>query len=116
MSPLFQLEKKCPRTGARAGTLNTPHGSVPTPVFLPVGSQGTVKTLTPDELRSLGVSMLLSNTYHLYLRPGLETIRKHGGLHKSMAWDGPILNDSGGFQVFSLGDPRRVNDDGVLFR
>ena len=116
MSRLFQLEKTCPQTKARAGTLNTPHGSVPTPVFLPVGSQGTVKTLTPDELRSLGVNMLLSNTYHLYLRPGLDTIRKHGGLHKFMAWDGPILTDSGGFQVFSLGHLRRVNDDGVLFR
>jgi len=116
MSQLFQLEKKCPQTGARAGMLNTPHGSVPTPVFLPVGSQGTVKTLTPDELKSLGVGMILSNTYHLYLRPGTEIIRKLGGLHQFMSWDGPILTDSGGFQVFSLGHLRNINDEGALFR
>jgi len=116
MSQLFQLDKKCPQTSARAGTLNTPHGSVPTPVFLPVGSQGTVKTLTPDELKSLGVGMILSNTYHLYLRPGVEIIRKLGGLHRFMSWDGPILTDSGGFQVFSLGHLRRINDEGALFR
>jgi len=116
MSRLFKLEKTCPKTRARAGTLKTPHGSVPTPVFLPVGSQGTVKTLTPDELKSLGVSMVLANTYHLYLRPGVETISKLGGLHKFMAWDGPILTDSGGFQVFSLGHLRRISDEGVLFR
>jgi queuine tRNA-ribosyltransferase len=116
MSQFFQLEKKCPRTGARAGTLNTPHGSVPTPVFLPVGSQGTVKTLTPDELKALGVGMILSNTYHLYLRPGIEIIGKLGGLHRFMSWDGPILTDSGGFQVFSLGHLRRISDAGALFR
>jgi queuine tRNA-ribosyltransferase len=116
MSRLFQLEKICTKTKARAGILETSHGSVPTPVFLPVGSQGTVKTLTPDELKSLGVSMVLANTYHLYLRPGVETISKLGGLHKFMAWDGPILTDSGGFQVFSLGHLRRISDEGALFR
>lgn len=116
MSQFFKLEKKCPQTGARAGTLNTPHGPVLTPVFLPVGSQGTVKTLTPDELKSLGVGMILANTYHLYLRPGIETIRKLGGLHRFMSWDGPILTDSGGFQVFSLGHLRRIGDKGALFR
>src|SRR4030065_845834 len=116
MSRLSQLEKPCPQTKARAGTLNTPHGSVPTPVFLPVGSQGTVKTLTPDELKSLGVGMVLSNTYHLYLRPGTEIIRRLGGLHRFMSWDGPILTDSGGFQVFSLEGLRSVDEDGVEFR
>ncbi len=116
MSRLFKLEKTCTKTRARAGMLKTPHGLVPTPVFLPVGSQGTVKTLTPDELESLGVSMVLANTYHLYLRPGMDIIGKLGGLHKFMGWDGPILTDSGGFQVFSLGHLRRINDEGVLFR
>jgi queuine tRNA-ribosyltransferase len=101
---------------ARAGMLTTPHGKVPTPAFLPVGSQGTVKTLTPDELKLSGVGMILANTYHLYLRPGVETISKLGGLHKFMAWDGPILTDSGGFQVFSLGHLRRISDGGALFR
>jgi len=116
MSRLFKLAKTCSKTKARAGTLTTTHGSVPTPVFLPVGSQGTVKTLTPDDLKSLGVGMILSNTYHLYLRPGVETISKLGGLHRFMSWDGPILTDSGGFQVFSLGHLRRISDEGALFR
>ena len=116
MSRLFQLERNCSKTKARAGMLTTPHGQVPTPVFLPVGSQGTVKTLTPDELKSLGVGVVLANTYHLYLRPGVTTISKLGGLHRFMGWDGPILTDSGGFQVFSLGHLRRINDEGVLFR
>jgi queuine tRNA-ribosyltransferase len=101
---------------ARAGMLTTPHGKVPTPAFLPVGSQGTVKTLAPDELKLSGAGMILANTYHLYLRPGVETISKVGGLHKFMAWDGPILTDSGGFQVFSLGHLRRISDEGALFR
>jgi queuine tRNA-ribosyltransferase len=116
MGRLFQLANTCAKTGARVGTLATSHGSVPTPVFLPVGSQGTVKTLTPDDLRSLDVGMVLCNTYHLYLRPGTDIIRKMGGLHRFMAWDGPILTDSGGFQVFSLGHLRRVSDEGALFR
>ena len=116
MSQLFQLEKTCPKTGARAGTLTTPHGSVPTPLFVPVGSQGAVKTLTPHDLKSLGVGMVLANAYHLYLRPGIETIRRLGGLHRFMSWDGPILTDSGGFQVFSLGHLRRISDEGALFR
>ena len=116
MSQLFQLEKTCPRTGARAGMLTTLHGSVPTPLFIPVGSQGTVKTLTPHDLESLGVGMVLANTYHLYLRPGVEIICQTGGLHSFMSWSGPILTDSGGFQVFSLGHLRRVSDEGVVFR
>jgi len=116
MSRFFQLEKTCPETGARAGMLSTAHGSVPTPVFLPVGSQGTVKTLTPGDLESLGVGMVLANTYHLYLRPGIEVIGRLGGLHRFMSWGGPILTDSGGFQVFSLGHLRRTSDEGALFR
>jgi len=105
-----------PDSQARAGELHTPHGTVPTPVFLPVGSQATVKTLTPEELEDIGVAMVLANTYHLYLRPGIEVIEKMGGLHKFMAWDRAILTDSGGYQIFSLASLRRVNDEGVLFR
>ena len=103
-------------TGPRAGRLHTPHGDVPTPVFMPVGTQATVKTLTPDELEIIGASMVLANTYHLYLRPGAEVVARLGGLHKFMGWPRPILTDSGGFQVFSLGHLRRVSDDGVLFK
>jgi queuine tRNA-ribosyltransferase len=116
MSQLFGLTRTCPATGARAGTLTTSHGSVPTPLFMPVGSQGTVKTLTPDDLRSIGAGMVLANAYHLHLRPGAEVIDRLGGLHRFMSWDGPILTDSGGFQIFSLGHLRRVSDEGALFR
>ncbi len=100
---------------ARLGTLRTAHGSVETPVFMPVGTQGTVKTLEPRDLRELGVSTILGNTYHLMLRPGAETVAAAGGLHLFMGWNGPILTDSGGFQVFSLGKTRRIRDDGVEF-
>jgi queuine tRNA-ribosyltransferase len=103
-------------TAARAGELLTAHGIVPTPVFLPVGTQATVKTLTPDELTDIGYKMLLSNTYHLYLRPGMEVLRKMGGLHKFMGWNGAILTDSGGYQVFSLSALRKIDDNGVTFR
>lgn len=102
--------------GARVGELFTAHGTVPTPVFLPVGSQATVKTLTPQEVRDLGFGMVLANTYHLYLRPGIDIIEKMGGLHRFMAWDGAILTDSGGYQVFSLAPLCRVTDEGVTFR
>jgi queuine tRNA-ribosyltransferase len=102
--------------GARAGALNTPHGKVLTPLFLPVGSQATVKTLTPDDIRELGFNMLLANTYHLYLRPGIDIIEKMGGLHRFMAWDGPILTDSGGYQVFSLSPFCKISDKGIKFR
>ncbi len=112
----FHLIQTCPDSKARAGELVTPHGVVPTPVFLPVGSQATVKTLTPEELKALGVEMVLANTYHLYLRPGITIIEKMGGLHKFMAWDRAILTDSGGYQIFSLAPLRQVNDDGVIFR
>ena len=102
---------------ARAGVLRTAHGEVRTPVFMPVGTKGTVKTLHPDEVRDLGAQIVLGNTYHLHFRPGDELIRDLGGLHRFMGWDAPILTDSGGFQVFSLRDTiARVDDDGVTFR
>jgi queuine tRNA-ribosyltransferase len=101
---------------ARAGRLQTAHGPVETPVFMPVGTNATVKALDPDDLREVGASIILANTYHLYLRPGHERIARLGGLHRFMAWDGPILTDSGGFQVVSLGDLRSVDDGGVTFR
>src|ERR671931_1877938 len=103
--------------GARTGTLRTSHGDVPTPAFMPVGTKGTVKGVHPDELRGLGTTILLGNTYHLHLRPGEELIAELGGLHAFMGWDGPILTDSGGYQVFSLRHTiTRVDDDGVTFR
>ncbi len=101
---------------ARVGELTTQHGVVQTPVLCPVGTQGSVKTLTPQEINDLGMKMILANTYHLYLRPGIPTIEKLGGLHKFMGWDGTILTDSGGYQLFSLSRLRQVNDDGVVFR
>src|SRR5947209_1127058 len=112
----FDLLKTDTRTGARAGVLHTPHGEVPTPVYMPVGTQATVKTLTPDELVAAGASLILANTYHLSLRPGAERIARFGGLHRFMGWERPILTDSGGFQVFSLGHLRQVSDDGVTVR
>ncbi|HKB05226.1 MAG TPA: tRNA guanosine(34) transglycosylase Tgt [Gemmataceae bacterium] len=101
---------------ARRGRLDTPHGPVDTPVFMPVGTQATVKGLTPEQVRDAGAQILLGNTYHLALRPGDELIAELGGLHQFMAWDGPILTDSGGFQIFSLAPIRKVSDDGVSFR
>ncbi|MBX7253110.1 MAG: tRNA guanosine(34) transglycosylase Tgt [Candidatus Promineofilum sp.] len=101
---------------ARLGRFATPHGPLETPVFAPVGTQATVKAMTPRDLRELGATLVLANTYHLYLRPGDELIRDLGGLHRFMAWDGPILTDSGGFQVFSLSDTRRIDADGVTFK
>jgi len=100
---------------ARAGILHTAHGDVQTPVFMPVGTRATVKTVSPDELEELGSEIILANTYHLYLRPGEKLIEKAGGLHEFMAWHHPILTDSGGFQVFSLSGLRKISDDGVLF-
>ena len=105
----FEIKKIDPRTGARLGVLHLPHGDVETPVFMPVGTQATVKAMTPDELKEMVNSyIILSNTYHLFLRPGHELIKKAGGLHKFMNWDRNILTDSGGFQVFSLGDLRNL--------
>jgi queuine tRNA-ribosyltransferase len=112
----FRLVKTCPQSQVRVGELATAHGVVPTPVFLPVASQGAVKTLTPQEVKDLGFNMVLANTYHLYLRPGISVIEKAGGLHNFMGWEGAILTDSGGYQVFSLARLRRVGDDGVIFR
>ncbi|MBI2781773.1 MAG: tRNA guanosine(34) transglycosylase Tgt [Chloroflexi bacterium] len=103
-------------TRARLGRLTLPHGVVETPQFMPVGTNATVKALDPDDLRTVGASIVLSNTYHLYLRPGHERIRRLGGLHRFMAWDRPILTDSGGFQVVSLADTRTIDDDGATFR
>ena len=111
----FEVLKTDP-SGARLGRLTTPHGVVDTPAFMPVGTAGTVKGLTQQALGELGVQILLGNTYHLYLRPGHELIRKLGGLHKFMSWPGAILTDSGGFQVFSLAELRKVTDDGAVFR
>ena len=101
---------------ARAGELETPHGKALTPFFMPVATQATVKALTPEEVRDVGAQVVLSNAYHLYLRPGVETVVNLGGLHKFMGWDGPILTDSGGFQAFSMGPLRKVSDDGIRFR
>lgn len=112
----FEVLKVEKSFGARLGRLVTPHGVVHTPAFMPVGTQATVKTMTPEEVASLGAEMILSNTYHLYLRPGAEIIREAGGLHRFMNWHGPILTDSGGFQVFSLASLREVRPNGVLFR
>ena len=113
---IFKLIKNSPGGNARAGELSTAHGTVQTPVFCPVASQGTVKTLTPDEIRGIGFEMLLANTYHLYLRPGIEVVENLGGLHNFMSWDKSILTDSGGYQVFSLSRLRKVTDEGVVFR
>lgn len=112
----FQLEKEEAHTGARLGQMKTSHGNIQTPVFMPVGTQATVKTLSPHELQDIGATIILSNTYHLYLRPGADIIKEAGGLHPFMAWPGPILTDSGGFQVFSLGDLREITEEGVTFR
>ena len=118
MRPLrFEIQAECPQTGARAGLLHTAHGTIETPVFMPVGTQGTVKALTPRELmEDLNAQIILANTYHLFLRPGHERIERMGGLHQFIGWPRAILTDSGGFQVFSLDTLRKVTDDGVLFR
>jgi queuine tRNA-ribosyltransferase len=112
----YELIKECKQSGARLGILHTPHGKVETPIFMPVGTKATVKTMTPEELKEIETQIILSNTLHLYLRPGHELIEKAGGLHEFMHWDGPILTDSGGFQVFSLDDLRDISEEGVEFR
>ncbi len=112
----FGFEVRSRDGAGRAGRMFTPRGTVATPAFMPVGTQGTVKAVAPEELRLCGAEILLSNTYHLYLRPGHELIRELGGLHRFMHWDGPILTDSGGFQVFSLAAMNRIDDEGVRFR
>jgi queuine tRNA-ribosyltransferase len=115
MASHFAIVKRDP-TGARLGQLITAHGVVETPAFMPVGTQGTVKAMLPRDLKEMGCQILLGNTYHLYLRPGAELIRELGGLHRFMSWDGPILTDSGGYQVFSLGAMRKLSEEGVRFQ
>ncbi len=112
----FTLDAECSQTWARAGTIQTPHGTIQTPIFMPVGTQATVKSLSPEELRGAGAQIILANTYHLMLRPGSELIASFDGLHNFMHWDGPILTDSGGFQVWSLGHLRKLSEEGVTFK
>lgn len=112
----FELLKICKQSGARLGRIHTRHGVIETPIFMPVGTQATVKTLSPEELKEIGSQIILSNTYHLFLRPGHEIVQEAGGLHSFMNWDRPILTDSGGFQVFSLSSLREISEEGVTFR
>ena len=112
----FTCQKRCCSTKARVGTFTTPHGIVETPRFMPVGTLANVKTITPAQLKDTGAQMVLSNTYHLHLQPGEDIVQKAGGLHQFMGWAGPMLTDSGGFQVFSLSEMREISDEGVTFR
>src|SRR5882672_3286755 len=112
----FQLTKQDAQTLARRGVLKTPHGEIQTPFFMPVGTNGTVKTLSSEDLHEMRSQIVLSNTYHLFIRPGTEVIQSAGGLHKFMNWDKPILTDSGGYQVFSLAQLRKLTDEGVEFQ
>jgi queuine tRNA-ribosyltransferase len=112
----YEHIKTCAQTGARLGRLHTPHGVIDTPAFMPVGTQATVKTMSPEELKEMDAHIILSNTYHLFLRPGHEIVKAAGGLHRFMNWDRPILTDSGGFQVFSLNEMRKISEEGVEFR
>jgi len=115
MSVYFSSSRKCTRTAARLGELRTGHGTIPTPAFMPVGTQGTVKAISVRELEEMGTGLVLGNCYHLFLRPGVEIIARHGGLHRFMNWSGALLTDSGGFQIFSLGGLRKIDDRGVSF-
>ncbi|MBN2852628.1 MAG: tRNA guanosine(34) transglycosylase Tgt [Clostridia bacterium] len=112
----YELIKTCKQTGARLGKVHTPHGSFDTPAFMPVGTQATVKGMSPEELKEMKAGIILSNTYHLYMRPGHELVKRAGGLHKFMNWDRPILTDSGGFQVFSMAENRKITEEGVTFK
>lgn len=116
MAVKYELIKKCSRTGARRGRVHTPHGIIETPVFMPVGTQATVKSISPRELEEIGAKIILSNTYHLFIRPGHELVKQAGGLHNFMNWGGAILTDSGGFQVFSLAELRNIKEEGVTFK
>lgn len=113
---VYQSLKVDSQTRARLGQVHTPHGSFDTPAFMPVGTQGTIKGLLPDHVRATGSQCILANTYHLMLRPGPQTVAELGDLHRFMAWDGPILTDSGGFQVFSLADINKITDEGSFLR
>jgi queuine tRNA-ribosyltransferase len=115
MAITYELIKECSESGARLGKIHTPHGVIDTPIFMPVGTLATVKTMTPEELKKINAQIILSNTYHLYMRPGHELVKKAGGLHQFMNWDRPILTDSGGFQIFSLNELRKIEEDGVTF-
>jgi len=112
----FELLHTCKQSGARLGVLHTPHGDIPTPIYMPVGTQATVKAMTPREMEEINAKIILSNTYHLHLRPGEDIIREAGGLHQFMDWHHPILTDSGGFQVFSLAELRKITEEGTAFR
>ncbi len=112
----FRIIKRDGSSRARLGTMMTPHGNITTPIFMPVGTQATVKAMTPEELVEVGAQIILANTYHLYIRPGHDLVKRLGGLHKFMNWRGPILTDSGGFQVFSLGELRKIKEEGVTFQ
>lgn len=112
----FKVTAECPDSDARLGIISLPHGIIETPAFMPVGSQATIKTMTPADLDEIGVQIILTNAYHLYLRPGVDVIASAGGIHKFMSWNKPILTDSGGYQLFSLARLTRVDDSGVLFR
>ncbi|MBR5111271.1 MAG: tRNA guanosine(34) transglycosylase Tgt [Clostridia bacterium] len=112
----FELLHTCKQSGARLGVLHTPHGDIPTPIYMPVGTQATVKAMTPREMEEIGARIILSNTYHLHLRPGEDIIREAGGLHAFMDWHSPVLTDSGGFQVFSLSELRKITEEGAAFR
>ncbi len=113
---MFELLKTDATSAARRGRITTAHGVIETPIFMPVGTQATVKAVSPDELRQLHAQIILGNTYHLFIRPGMEVIKHFGGLHRFMNWDGPILTDSGGFQVFSLAKLRKITEEGVHFQ
>ncbi|MCL2602227.1 MAG: tRNA-guanine transglycosylase, partial [Treponema sp.] len=114
--PIFTVSSRDSSCAARTGTLHLPHGTVETPVFMPVGTNGTVKAMMREDLKEIGFEIILSNTYHLYLRPGMEVISGAGGLHRFMGWDRNILTDSGGFQVFSLAPFRKITEEGIKFR
>jgi queuine tRNA-ribosyltransferase len=116
MAVTYECIKVCKQSGARLGKLHTPHGTIDTPVFMPVGTQATVKTMSPEELKEMGAQIILSNTYHLHVRPGEDLVEEAGGLHRFMNWDGGVLTDSGGFQVFSLSGLRKITEEGVEFR
>ena len=116
MAIQYELLHECKQTGARLGKITTPHGEIETPIFMPVGTQATVKTLSPEELINMNAQIILSNTYHLWLQPGDDLVKEAGGLHHFMKWDKPILTDSGGFQVFSLSNLRQIKEEGVYFR
>ena len=115
-SPMFEILARDQQTKARCGRLKTAHGMIDTPAFMPVGTQGSVKGVSPRELRELNAQIILGNTYHLFVRPGLDVIKHFGGLHHFMSWDGPILTDSGGYQIFSLAKLRKITEDGVEFQ